>query len=337
MAGRELGEDGGGGSGGGFAEGLVGLGLEVDLARALARTMGVEANLVTMPFKELLPALERGDIDAIFSGVTMTAERNLKVAFAGPYPGQIVPIDLAEIEGDLLCQKDAFLCAARGTEISIAFTKRLGAGFFGGEGFADLATYFEATGPLDFVFGDGISKFERGTSVEVAEDQLGEDVEGIAGSGQFANTFDAAAVRGLTFLLGGDAGDTFIGGSGTDQFVGLDGNDVMIGNAGIDALTGGDGNDDLTGGEDLDVFFFDGADGDDIIRDFAVGEDLIFFTGTLITGLDQLTFSTIDGDGDFRADDGLISYSAGGEDSSIIVVDVDGTVLESTAGIFNLT
>ena len=57
------------------------------------------------------------------------------VAFAGPYPGQIVPIDLAEIEGDLLCQKDAFLCAARGTEISIAFTKRLGAGFFGGEGF----------------------------------------------------------------------------------------------------------------------------------------------------------------------------------------------------------
>jgi uncharacterized protein (TIGR00266 family) len=57
------------------------------------------------------------------------------VAFAGPYPGQIVPIDLAEIDGDLLCQKDAFLCAARGTEISIAFTKRLGAGFFGGEGF----------------------------------------------------------------------------------------------------------------------------------------------------------------------------------------------------------
>ncbi len=57
------------------------------------------------------------------------------VAFAGPYPGQIVPIDLAEIEGDLLCQKDAFLCAARGTSISIAFTKRLGAGFFGGEGF----------------------------------------------------------------------------------------------------------------------------------------------------------------------------------------------------------
>lgn len=58
-----------------------------------------------------------------------------RVAFAGPYPGQIVPIDLAEIEGDLLCQRDAFVCAARGTQISVAFTKRLGAGFFGGEGF----------------------------------------------------------------------------------------------------------------------------------------------------------------------------------------------------------
>ena len=57
------------------------------------------------------------------------------VAFAGPYPGQIVPVHLSEIEGDLICQRDAFLCAARGTQISVAFTKRLGAGFFGGEGF----------------------------------------------------------------------------------------------------------------------------------------------------------------------------------------------------------
>ena len=57
------------------------------------------------------------------------------VAFAGPYPGQIVPVDLAAIDGDLLCQQDAFLCAARGTSISVAFTKKLGAGFFGGEGF----------------------------------------------------------------------------------------------------------------------------------------------------------------------------------------------------------
>lgn len=52
-----------------------------------------------------------------------------------PYPGQIIPVNLQEIGGTLLCQKDAFLCAAKGTRVSIAFTQRLGAGFFGGEGF----------------------------------------------------------------------------------------------------------------------------------------------------------------------------------------------------------
>jgi uncharacterized protein (TIGR00266 family) len=57
------------------------------------------------------------------------------VAFAAPYPGKIIPIDMTKINGDLLCQKDAFLCAALGTEIGIAFNKRLGTGFFGGEGF----------------------------------------------------------------------------------------------------------------------------------------------------------------------------------------------------------
>lgn len=58
-----------------------------------------------------------------------------QVAFAAPYPGKIVPVDLATLGGDLLCQKDAFLCAAMGTRLSIAFNKKLGAGFFGGEGF----------------------------------------------------------------------------------------------------------------------------------------------------------------------------------------------------------
>lgn len=58
------------------------------------------------------------------------------VAFAAPYPGKIIPLDLAKISGQqILCQKDSFLCAACGTRIGIAFQKRLGAGFFGGEGF----------------------------------------------------------------------------------------------------------------------------------------------------------------------------------------------------------
>ena len=58
-----------------------------------------------------------------------------RVAFAAPYPGRIVALDMAQIGGSLICQKDSFLCAAKGTSISIAFQKRLGAGFFGGEGF----------------------------------------------------------------------------------------------------------------------------------------------------------------------------------------------------------
>lgn len=56
-------------------------------------------------------------------------------AFAAPYPGHVVPLELADHGGRLLCQKDAFLCAAQGVHVDIAFTKRFGAGFFGGEGF----------------------------------------------------------------------------------------------------------------------------------------------------------------------------------------------------------
>lgn len=66
---------------------------------------------------------------------TNTAAGKQKVAFASPYPGKIIPIDLSKVNGQLICQKDAFLCAAYGTEIGIAFTKSLGTGFFGGEGF----------------------------------------------------------------------------------------------------------------------------------------------------------------------------------------------------------
>ncbi len=57
------------------------------------------------------------------------------VAFGAPYPGKIIAIDLDEARGELICQKDSFLCAALGTEVSIAFNKRLGVGLFGGEGF----------------------------------------------------------------------------------------------------------------------------------------------------------------------------------------------------------
>ncbi|KQV60318.1 hypothetical protein ASC95_02290 [Pelomonas sp. Root1217] len=58
-----------------------------------------------------------------------------RVAFAAPYPGKIIPMDLAALGGTLICQKDAFLCAARGVSLGIAFQQKLSAGFFGGEGF----------------------------------------------------------------------------------------------------------------------------------------------------------------------------------------------------------
>lgn len=58
-----------------------------------------------------------------------------RISFAASYPGKIIPVDLQEMGGSILCQSDAFLCAAMGTKVSIAFTKRLGAGFFGGDGF----------------------------------------------------------------------------------------------------------------------------------------------------------------------------------------------------------
>ncbi|MFH1245187.1 MAG: TIGR00266 family protein [Candidatus Omnitrophota bacterium] len=58
-----------------------------------------------------------------------------RVAFAAPYPGKIIPVNLSEYQKELICQKDSFLCAALGTQLDIAFTKRFGAGLFGGEGF----------------------------------------------------------------------------------------------------------------------------------------------------------------------------------------------------------
>ena len=64
-----------------------------------------------------------------------TATRKQRVAFAAPYPGKIVPIDLSALGGTLLCQKDSFLCAAKGVSLGIAFQQKLGVGLFGGEGF----------------------------------------------------------------------------------------------------------------------------------------------------------------------------------------------------------
>lgn len=66
---------------------------------------------------------------------TNEAARREQVAFASPYPGKIVPMHLDQLGGELLCQKESFLCAAKGVQIGIAFQKKFGVGLFGGEGF----------------------------------------------------------------------------------------------------------------------------------------------------------------------------------------------------------
>jgi uncharacterized protein (TIGR00266 family) len=74
-----------------------------------------------------------------------------RVAFGAPYPGKIIPIHLGDLGGELLAQKDSFLCAAKGVSVGIAFTKRFGAGFFGGEGFI-----------LEKLQGDGLAFIHAG-------------------------------------------------------------------------------------------------------------------------------------------------------------------------------
>jgi uncharacterized protein (TIGR00266 family) len=74
--------------------------------------------------------------ESLFTTVyTNAAQGKLRVAFAAPYPGKILPMDLRQLGGTLICQKDAFLCAARGVSLGIALQQKLSTGFFGGEGF----------------------------------------------------------------------------------------------------------------------------------------------------------------------------------------------------------
>lgn len=77
-----------------------------------------------------------------------------RVAFAAPFPGSIVPLNMAELGNEITCQKDSFLCAALGTKVDIAFNRKLGSGFFGGEGFI-----------LERLSGDGMAFIHAGGTV----------------------------------------------------------------------------------------------------------------------------------------------------------------------------
>lgn len=103
--------------------------------------------------------------DSFFVTVFANAARARRdVAFAAPYPGKILPVDLAEHGGTLICQKDSFLCGARGVNVSIQLTRRIGAGFFGGEGFilqrltGDGLVFLHASGTLvTHELGEGVT------------------------------------------------------------------------------------------------------------------------------------------------------------------------------------
>ncbi len=89
-----------------------------------------------------------------------------KVAFGAPYPGKIIPIDLAAHKGRFVCQKDSFLCAANGIEIEVAFTRKIGAGLFGGEGFI-----------LQRLEGNGLAFVHAGGTLIERELQAGETIK----------------------------------------------------------------------------------------------------------------------------------------------------------------
>jgi len=86
-----------------------------------------------------------------------------RVSFASPYPGRIIPLDLSALDGKIICQKDAFLCAAKGTAVGIEFSKKLGRGFFGGEGFI-----------MQKIEGDGMAFVHAGGNIVKKELVIGE-------------------------------------------------------------------------------------------------------------------------------------------------------------------
>jgi uncharacterized protein (TIGR00266 family) len=120
-----------------------------------------------------------------------------KVAFAAPYAGKIIPMDLAAIGGHLVCQKDSFLCAARGVSVGIAFQRKIGAGLFGGEGFI-----------MQKLEGDGLCFVHAGGTIHALDLQPGQTLRvdtGCLVALQPSVTYDIQFVGKVkTALFGGE-------------------------------------------------------------------------------------------------------------------------------------
>lgn len=127
---------------------------------------------------------------------TNQSQGKKRIAFAAPYPGKIQPLSMAGYR-EIICQKDAFLCAALGTEIGIAFNKRLGAGFFGGEGFI-----------LQRLRGDGMAFVHAGGTI-VTRELKGETIKvdtGCIVAFTSGVSYDIQLVRNLKSMFFGGEG-----------------------------------------------------------------------------------------------------------------------------------
>jgi uncharacterized protein (TIGR00266 family) len=125
------------------------------------------------------------------------AARRRDVAFSSPFPGKVLPVDLDDWGGTVICQKDSFLCAARGIDVSIAFSRRIGAGFFGGEGFI-----------LQRLRGDGLAFVHACGTLHTMELGAGEQLRvdtGCLVAMQPSVDYDIQMVPGIrTALFGGE-------------------------------------------------------------------------------------------------------------------------------------
>jgi len=128
---------------------------------------------------------------------TNKGQMQARIAFAAPYPGNLLPINMAEIGQTLICQKDAFLCAAFGTKLSIHFNKRIGSGLFGGEGFI-----------LQKLQGDGMAFIHAGGTVicrELRGERIRLDTGCLVAFTQGID-FDIKFVPGLKSIIFGGEG-----------------------------------------------------------------------------------------------------------------------------------
>jgi len=175
-----------------------GEGVRAEVGTMMYMTNGIEMQTNTgggifKGFKRMLTG------DGFFI-TTFTQNGNGKgyVGFGAPFPGKVIPLDLTELGGTFICQKDAFLCAAAGVDIDIAFSKRLGAGLFGGEGFI-----------LQKLTGDGLAFVHAGGTVISKNLQAGETLRIDTGCiAAFAPTvdYDIKFVGGFTNALFGGEG-----------------------------------------------------------------------------------------------------------------------------------